>query len=158
NVADASSGRVADANLFGGSLGYLGSATAPSSQVADANGSGALRFTNGNPGGYHQNGAIVSGFTFPTNHGLQLTFQAVTYLGDNQGGHGADGISFYLLDGCMPLSGGTVPSTGCTTNPIYGSGNTFPAIGAWGGSLAYTCSNQNPPYDGLAGAYLGLGI
>src|SRR6185437_3055546 len=52
------------------------------------------------------------------------------------------------------------PSQG---NPLYGTGLqygsvTYPAIGAWGGSLAYTCSNSNSPYDGLVGAYLGLGI
>ncbi len=41
----------------------------------------------------------------------------------------------------------------------------MPAIGATGGSLAYTCSNTNGPgsgagvtYDGLTGGYLGLGI
>ena len=35
---------------------------------------------------------------------------------------------------------------------------TWNGIGSWGGSLGYTCSNANPPYDGLVGAYLGLGI
>src|SRR6185437_2766312 len=52
-------------------------------------------------------------------------------------------------------------SSGATVyvNPVYGpQSNTFPGIGAWGGSLAYTCSNANPPYDGLVGAYIGLGI
>ena len=156
-----------DSYLTGGDLGFLGSATAPSSysaQVPDAlpsstnaNSGGALRFTNGAPYGYHENGAIVSDFVFPTNQGLQITFKTVTYHGDNQGGHGADGISFYLLDGCMPIAGGTVPS-GCATSKVYGTTNTFSGIGAWGGSLAYTCSNANPPYDGLAGGYLGLGI
>src|SRR6185312_15388385 len=121
-------------------------------------GQGALRFTNGKPGGYHQNGAIVAASPYPTGQGLQVTFKTVTYGGDS-GGYakdGADGISFYLLDGCMPITGGTVPA-GCASNPIYGN-STFPGIGAWGGSLAYTCSNSNTPYDGLVGAYLGLGI
>ncbi len=31
-------------------------------------------------------------------------------------------------------------------------------LGAVGGSLAYSCSNGNTPYDGLNGGYLGLGI
>ena len=156
-----------DSYLTGGDLGFLGGSTAPGSinaQLPDLlpaannpNSGGALRFTNGAPYGFHQNGAIVSNFVFPTNQGLQITFKTVTYHGDNQGGHGADGISFYLLDGCMPIAGGTVPA-GCTPKAAYGTGNTFSGIGAWGGSLAYTCSNANPPYDGLAGGYLGLGI
>jgi type IV pilus assembly protein PilY1 len=141
--------------LVGGENGYLGATSAPAS--ADEAGHGALRFTNGNPGGYHQNGAIVSAGTFAMGQGLAVTFKTVTYLGDSggTGGDGADGISFYLLDGCMPIAGAS--TSGCPSNAIYGN-STFPAIGAWGGSLAYTCSNANPPYDGLVGAYLGLGI
>ncbi len=34
----------------------------------------------------------------------------------------------------------------------------YPGVGAYGGSLGYSCSNSNPPYDGLYGGYLGLGI
>lgn len=156
-----------DNYLTGGDRGFLGSATAPpaNTNVPDSlpvagnpNSGGALRFTNGAPYGYHENGAIVSNFVFPTSQGLSITFKTVTYHGDNQYGHGADGISFYLLDGCMPISGGGPVPTGCGTSSIYGTTTGFSAIGAWGGSLAYTCSNNNPPYDGLAGAYLGLGI
>ncbi|MGH8261234.1 MAG: PilC/PilY family type IV pilus protein, partial [Steroidobacteraceae bacterium] len=167
NVANASTGKGSDPYLVGGDAGFLGGSTAPSSvsgQVADPVDNGALRFTNGYPYGYHENGAIVSDFTFPTTQGLEITFKTVTYLGDSGGSlvngngrDGADGMSFYLLDGCMPLSGGSVPS-GCSTSTIYGTTNTFPGIGAWGGSLAYTCSNSNSPYDGLVGAYLGLGV
>jgi type IV pilus assembly protein PilY1 len=163
---------TSDSFLAGGDLGCLG--IAPSSgtcsstitpdltpTAGNGNSGGALRFTNaggsGSAIGQHENGAIVSNFVFPTNQGLQLTFKTVTYHGDNNGGHGADGISFYLLDGCMPIAGGSVPA-GCPTNRVYGSSSTFSGIGAWGGSLAYTCSNSNVPYDGLAGAYLGLGI
>jgi type IV pilus assembly protein PilY1 len=190
-VADSSSGKTADANMTGGYAGYLGSSTAPtpgapvSTTVVTADpittvngqavGQGALRFTNGYPYGYHENGAIVSAFTVPSGQGLEITFKTTTYLGDKGGAgkDGADGISFYLLDGCMPITGGAAAAAansnmsgaavpaGCTTSPnskIYGTGNTFPAIGAWGGSLAYTCSNANPPYHGLTGAYIGLGI
>jgi type IV pilus assembly protein PilY1 len=107
--------------------------------LPDPPGQGALRFTNGYPGGYHQNGAIVlnPAQAFPTNAGVQVTFTTVTYRGDSGGAgqDGADGISFYLMDASKP-----------------------PGIGSWGGSLGYTCSNSNPPYDGLIGAYLGLGI
>ncbi len=152
-------------NLVGGVDGYLGSSSAPSSPAQgtpDPSGQGALRFTNGYPGGYAQHGSIVSASTFSTNAGIQVQFETLTYHGDSGGAgeDGADGMSFYLLDGCMPVAGGTLPS-GCPTNAIYGSstsGITFPGIGAWGGSLAYTCSNTNTPYDGLVGAYLGLGI
>ena len=75
--------------------------------------------------------------------GLHVTFKTVTYRGDSggAGGDGADGISFYLMDGAV------------TPGSI-----TWDGIGAWGGSLAYTCSNTNPPHDGLVGGYLGLGI
>jgi type IV pilus assembly protein PilY1 len=119
-------------NLVGGNSGTL-----PDSPATASTPGGALRFTNGNPGGYSQNGAIVSKDAFPTGQGLQVTFKTITYRGDSggAGGDGADGISFYLMDGSKPAG-----------------------IGAWGGSLAYSCSNANPPYDGLAGAYIGLGI
>jgi type IV pilus assembly protein PilY1 len=113
--------------LVGGTTGVL----------PDPVGSGALRFTNGRPGGYDQHGAIVSNFTFPTGQGLHVTFTTATYRGDSggAGGDGADGISFYLMDGAQPAG-----------------------IGAFGGSLAYTCSNANTPHDGLVGGYIGLGI
>src|SRR3974390_3207448 len=51
--------------LVGGYKGYPASPASPA--TADPVGQGALRFTNGSPGGYHQNGAIVSNFTFPNN-------------------------------------------------------------------------------------------
>ena len=104
----------------------------------DQPGSGALRFTNGCANGncyYGQNGAIISVNPFPSDQGIQVTFTTYTYGGDNQGGHGADGIGFYLLNG-----------------------DQTPNIGSWGGSLGYSCSNTNYPYNGMAGAYLGLGI
>jgi type IV pilus assembly protein PilY1 len=105
--------------------------------LPDPAGNGALRFTNGYPGGYDQHGAIVSNFTFPSGEGLHVTFTTVTYRGDSGGAgkDGADGMSFFLMNGASP-----------------------PGIGAFGGSLAYTCSNSNTPHDGLVGAYLGLGI
>jgi len=134
-----------DAALVGGNSGFLGSSTAPSSrsgQVPDpispsGVGSGALRFTNGAPYGHNENGAILSANTFNTGAGLQVTFKTITYKGDSggTGKDGADGISFFLMDG-----------------------SKAPGLGAFGGSLAYSCSNANTPYDGLNGAYLGLGI
>ena len=75
--------------------------------------------------------------------GLQVTFTTETYEGDSGGANndGADGISFFLQDASAPVN--------------YGDA---------GGSLGYTCSNQNGPptgyagYDGMVGGYLGLGI
>jgi type IV pilus assembly protein PilY1 len=124
-------------NLTGGANGTSGG----NETLPDTAGNGALRFTNGyitdSTGGYRQNGAIVSSDTFPTGQGVQITFKTVTYRGDSggAGGDGADGISFYLMDGAQPAG-----------------------IGAWGGSLGYSCSNSNDPHDGLVGAYIGLGI
>ena len=120
-------------NLVGGQNGVAG----PTQTLPDPNGQGALRFTNGNPGGLAQHGAIVSTNPFPTGQGVSITFKTVTYRGDSggAGGDGADGISFFLTDASQA-----------------------PNIGSWGGSLGYTCSNANPPYDGMVGAYVGLGI
>ena len=102
----------------------------------DNAGYGALRLT---PAVNNQTGAILSNFTFPLNQGLQVTFTTYTYGGDSGGtaGDGADGITFFMTDGTKP-----VPST----------------AGALGGSLGYSCSNLNSKYEGLANAYLGLGI
>ena len=101
--------------------------------LPDTAGNGALRFTDWT----QQNGAVVSNFTFPANQGVNVIFTTVTYQGDSggTGKDGADGIGFFLMDGAVS-----------------------PNLGAWGGSLAYSCSNSNAPYDGLVGAYLGLGI
>lgn len=111
--------------------------------------SGALRFTDW----YSQTGAILSAFSFPLTgsgaQGLQVSFTSVTYEGDSGGGgsDGADGMSFFLQDATYPAD-----------------------VGAFGGSLAYSCSNANNSgttnpvtgrprgYDGLLGGFLGLGI
>ena len=110
--------------------------------------SGALRFTNW----FGENGAILSNFTFPLTgsgaQGLQVSFTTVTYEGNSGGGghDGADGISFFLQDSSYT-----------------------PDVGAFGGSLGYTCSNTNNDgtlrssgiprgYDGLSGGFVGLGI
>ncbi|MDR3393177.1 MAG: PilC/PilY family type IV pilus protein [Sulfuriferula sp.] len=102
----------------------------------DTVGSGALRLT---PASGNQTGAIISNFTFPSNQGLQVTFTTYTYGGDSGGpGHeGADGMSFFLTDGSQP---------------------TPTVTGGLGGSLGYSCSNVNSVYNGLVGAYIGLGM
>jgi type IV pilus assembly protein PilY1 len=116
----------------------------------DPIGQGALRFTNGYPYGYSENGGVIFATPFPTGQGVSILFKTVTYLGDSggAGGDGADGISFYLMDSSKL-------DTSTITGTSSGNGN---GLGAWGGSLGYTCSNANPPYNGLIGAYLGLGI
>jgi type IV pilus assembly protein PilY1 len=107
---------------------------------------GALRFTNGctngsncgSNGGHNQFGAIISGASFSSSAGVQVTFKTVTYRGDAGGtGDGADGISFFLQDASYN-----------------------PGIGQYGGSLAYSCSNNNGNYGygGMVGGYIGLGI
>src|SRR5258708_23632401 len=127
-------------HLVGGYGGVAGSAQT----LPDSSGNGALRFTNGciyssdcTSGGHGQNGAIISGLSYSSSAGIQITFKTATYRGDSRGGapHGADGISFFLIDG------------GVTPN-----------IGSWGGSLGYTCSTAKTAYTGMVGAYVGLGI
>ena len=109
-------------------------------RMNDPVGSGALRLTNGDfqsggSNGNGQTGAVVSNFTFPTNQGLQVTFTTATYGGNGGNGTGADGISFFLSDGSQA-----------------------PSVGGLGGSLGYSCSNVNSSYNGVVGAYLGVGI
>jgi type IV pilus assembly protein PilY1 len=126
--------------------------------IPDAASQGALRLSKW----LGQNGAIVSNFTFPSDQGVNVVFTTVTYQGDSggPGGDGADGISFYLLDGSSGNKlgdGSTVPSSSMVTdsNGVLRKG---PGLGAWGGSLAYSCSNSNTPYDGVVAGYVGLGM
>jgi type IV pilus assembly protein PilY1 len=103
----------------------------------DATGSGALRLTSATN---NQTGAILSSFApFPLSQGMQVTFTTYTYGGDKGGTakNGADGITFMLTDGTV-----TAPTT----------------TGGEGGSMGYSCSNINAKYEGMANAYLGLGI
>ncbi len=131
-------------------LPYYGSAVQVgglTGRLPDPPGRGALRLTNGDvktggSNGDFQIGAVVSNFTLPSTQGLEVTFTTVTYGGDGLRGIGADGMSFFLMDGARP-----------------------PAVGAPGGSLGYSCKsavNSNPDanrtYDGVPGGYLGVGI
>ena len=138
-------------HLVGGYKGAAGSAQT----LPDPSGYGALRFTNGcipdssggcSNGGHAQNGAIISANTYSTTGGLDITFKTITYRGDSGGtGDGADGMSFFLMDGSI-----------ATTAAL--AADPADAIGSWGGSLGYTCSNANSDYHGMVGAWLGLGI
>ena len=150
-------------NLVGGQNGVGGGAQT----LPDPVGQGALRFTNGSllsgasygcpasgpgDGGCHENGGVVFATPFPTGQGVSITFKTVTYRG-NSGGQdgasdGADGISFFLMDASQL-------NTSTITGTSSGNGN---GLGSWGGSLGYSCSNSNTPYNGLIGGYIGLGI
>ncbi|MHB8409464.1 MAG: hypothetical protein ACYDHY_15455 [Acidiferrobacterales bacterium] len=104
----------------------------------DTVGNGALRLTDNND---DEVGDIMSNFTFPSNEGIQVTFTTYTYGGDggvNPDGvaSGADGMAFYLFNGDEPPDD----------------------LGGIGGALGYSCKNWHIPADGMAGAYLGLGI
>src|SRR5579872_6867869 len=57
-------------------------------------------------------------------------------------------MSFFLMDASQL-------NTSVINGVASGDGN---GLGAWGGSLGYTCSNANPPFNGLNGGYVGLGI
>ncbi|HJS92377.1 MAG TPA: PilC/PilY family type IV pilus protein [Steroidobacteraceae bacterium] len=85
------------------------------------------------PSGYTQSGS---------GSGTTCTLTTVVSTTSPNQKDGADGMSFFLMDGSQPVTFSD------------GSGN----YGSWGGSLGYTCSNANPPYNGLVGAYIGLGI
>lgn len=147
-----------------------------SGTLPDPVGSGALRLTNGCTGsgcsnggnfnyGYAQAGGIISP-AFAAGNGIQVTFKTFTYEGNSggngqsgaaNGSDGADGMSFFILDG--------------TQTPPY-NGNTSFDVGAFGGSLGYTCTdetgnddiNDHPggtvlrAFDGVYAGYLGLGI
>jgi type IV pilus assembly protein PilY1 len=123
---------------------------------ADSSGNGALRLTNGCYNGtcyYDQNGAIISTTPFSSGDGIQVTFTTYTYGGDNSGGHGADGIGFYLLNGSDASK-----VIAAAANPSNtGNTNTW-TLGSWGGSLGYSCSNVNSAYQGMTDAYIGLGM
>jgi type IV pilus assembly protein PilY1 len=132
-------------------LPYYGSQTQVGGNNGNANQDtpltgGALRLTNSAD---NQSGAIVSNVPFSlSSAGLSVTFTTETYIGDQGsnsfggGSDGADGISFFLQDASNP------------SQPV--------TLGDYGGSLGYTCSNTNNSanqgYDGMVGAYIGLGI
>ena len=130
----------------------VGGVTGRLTGSGDPVGQGALRLTNGDTttgyNGNNQTGAIVSGFTFPTSQGVQVTWTSATYGGNaygNPGGgaSGADGVSFFLLNADAAGSNFT---------------STMTKAGGLGGSLGYSCSNGNSQYEGMPYGYLGVGI
>lgn len=130
--------------------------------TADPIGSGALRLTNGGAQSTNESGAIISATPYPANQGIQVTFTTYTYGGnayDNGNAlSGADGIAFYLMNAGPPADGSSYGTLG-SKYPFYQIWNSRAAsIGAFGGSLGYSCANGKNPSDGMPGGYLGLGI
>jgi type IV pilus assembly protein PilY1 len=135
--------------------------------LPDTAGSGALRLTNGN--GYNdEDGGLISNFTFPSSGGLQVTFTTYAYHGDSGGAinDGADGMSFFLID--PSYSSSYVAPSGSGTTGTW----TPYDIGAVGGSLGYTCTDETGNYkstlhpgtstpqgfDGVRHAYVAVGM
>jgi hypothetical protein len=95
----------------------------------DAAGSGALRLS---PANGASAGFTLYNHALPTSGGLDITFDQAQY-----GGSGADGISFFLVNGTADL-----------TEP-----------GAAGGGLGYTAGNNGVTYTpGVTEGLLGIGI
>jgi hypothetical protein len=96
----------------------------------DSAGSGALRLTSATNS---QSGFAFYNTAIPSDEGLKVSFDMYQY--GSTSGTGADGISFFLIDG--------------TANP------TIP--GALGGSLGYSSSDGGDT-PGLVGGYVGVGF
>jgi len=104
-----------------------GSAVLTGNGVIDPVGDGWLRLSaNTN----WQAGTAIKNTTFSSTEGVNISFDYATY-----GGNGADGFTFYLIDGA-------------TANPT---------LGAPGGALGYSWdSNENDP--GVTNGYVGIGF
>ncbi len=95
---------------------------------ADPTGQGWLRLTSA---AGNQAGSAIYNTAFSSNDGINVTFQYATY-----GGSGADGITFYLIDGATAL----------------------PTVGAPGGSLGYSYNTDSPVAPGVTNGYVGIGF
>lgn len=104
---------------FGGGAVLTGNGT------TDPNGNGWLRLTN-NSG--NQTGYAFYNTAFSSAQGVMVDFDFTSW-----GGTGADGISFFLLDGATAT----------------------PTIGAFGGSLGYA---QKTNINGVSNGYVGIGL
>ena len=100
----------------------------PALGTGDPAGSGTLRLTS-DAGG--QAAFVIYNNPIASTEGIKVTFDLFAY-----GGNGADGVSFFLIDG--------------TTTPT--------AAGGFGGSIGYAPNTQNTGAPGIAGGYLGVGL
>jgi Ca2+-binding RTX toxin-like protein len=96
----------------------------------DVSGEGALRLTNAIP---DQAAFVLYDRPINSRDGLTITFELFAY-GSSTNPIGADGVSFFLLDGAV----------------------TPTEAGGFGGSLGYAQKNGIAP--GLAGGYVGIGF
>ncbi|MBM3127570.1 MAG: hypothetical protein FJ009_02930 [Chloroflexi bacterium] len=104
-----------------------GSATLTSGGV-DPAGAGWLRLTSATN---DQAGSAIYNTAFSSSDGVRATFTYATY-----GGSGADGFSFYLIDGATAV----------------------PTLGAAAGSLGYSWWNTSPFQNGVTNGYVGIGF
>ncbi|MCC3543897.1 MAG: DUF4347 domain-containing protein [Microcoleus sp. PH2017_22_RUC_O_B] len=100
----------------------------PALGTGDAVGSGTLRLTSAVG---DQAAFVIYDNPIAATEGIKVTFDLFAY-----GGNGADGVSFFLIDG--------------TTTPT--------AAGGFGGSLGYAQTSANGGVPGIAGGYLGIGL
>ncbi|MGH8288088.1 MAG: pilus assembly protein [Steroidobacteraceae bacterium] len=135
-----------DAGLVGGYDGTASSLTAWGSGAAlDPTGYGALRFTNGciysggcTSGGYHENGLIISGNTYDTDQGLDITFKTVTYDGDS-GGNGAGCPS-----GSSSSNGECISTSTVSPNASYSCPGGYTQSGSGSGTSCSELSTASP--------------
>lgn len=105
----------------------LGNAALTGNGVIDAAGSGWLRLTS-NAGG--EAGSAIYNTAFSSDDGVTVAFTYATY-----GGSGADGFTFYLIDG----------------------DTTSPTVGATGGALGYSLVTQSSA-PGVTNGFVGIGF
>lgn len=105
----------------------IGSAVLTGDGTTDPVGDGWLRLTSNANG---KAGSAIYNTAFPSTEGVQVTFQYATY-----GGNGADGFTFYLIDGST----------------------ASPTVGAAGGSLGYAPSGGGSA-PGVTNGYVGIGF
>ena len=94
----------------------------------EGNGNGWLRLTSATN---NQKASAIYNTAFASTNGIQVQFLYASY-----GGSGADGISFYLIDG----------ATGS------------PTTGAAGGGLGYSFNTVSPVGPGVTNGYTGIGL
>ncbi len=101
-----------------------GSAALTGNGLVDQTGQGWLRLTDPNQ---YEAGSAIYDTAFSSSTGMVVTFTYATY-----GGDGADGLSFYLINGSPPS----------------------PTVGAYGGSLGYSLQY----WSGCSGAFYAPGV
>jgi len=109
----------------------------PTAPGWNLSGTAALTGTPGSPGwlrltsaGNNQAGSAIYNTAFSNGEGVQVTFEYAVF-----GGSGADGFSFYLIDGA----------------------ESSPQTGFSGGALGYA-GQISPPQSGVKSGYVGIGF